>query len=348
MIAILEKSEHNIDFHPIVDFVEASPLRRFLKLKDDEGISSLPDAELFENLTLMGYNISPNQKFIFKRTVSSEPLLESSLRRFLKLKDEEGISSLPDAELFENLTLMGYNISPNQKFIFKRGECSGTPTEPHHTPSSEAQQTSSTTPSSPTLPYVTTAPIPTVSSSDTPLLRQYTRKSRIAQSSDRANIAKTSTFPYDSAPRVTFPAADEGSMQQKLDELTALCTSLQRQHLEMVAKFEAQELEINIDVVPTAGLIIATATIVTPYTRRKGKETMVESETPKKKKVQEQIDAQVVRELEEQMVRENQRMSEQIARDAEIARIHAEEELEIMIDGLDRSNEIVAKYLQEY
>nr|GFC40195.1 hypothetical protein [Tanacetum cinerariifolium] len=41
-----------------------------------------------------------------------------------------------------------------------------------------------------------------------------------------------------------------------------------------------------------------------------------------------------------------QRMNEQIARDAEIAKIHAEEELQIMIDGLDRNNETVAKYLQ--
>nr|GFC45777.1 hypothetical protein [Tanacetum cinerariifolium] len=41
-------------------------------------------------------------------------------------------------------------------------------------------------------------------------------------------------------------------------------------------------------------------------------------------------------------------MNEQIARDAEIARIHAEEELQSMIDGLDRSNEIVSKYPQEY
>nr|GEW63552.1 retrovirus-related Pol polyprotein from transposon TNT 1-94 [Tanacetum cinerariifolium] len=94
---------------------------------------------------------------------------ESSLRRNLKLQDEEGISSLPDAEVFENLTLMGYNISPNQKFTFQngrivplfdtmlvpQGEGSGTPTEPHQTPSPEAQQTSSTTPSSPTLPSVT-------------------------------------------------------------------------------------------------------------------------------------------------------------------------------------------------
>nr|GFD39836.1 hypothetical protein [Tanacetum cinerariifolium] len=39
---------------------------------------------------------------------------------------------------------------------------------------------------------------------------------------------------------------------------------------------------------------------------------------------------------------------EQIARDAEIARIHAEEELQSMIDGLERNNETVAKYLEEY
>nr|GEW55154.1 putative reverse transcriptase domain-containing protein [Tanacetum cinerariifolium] len=134
---------------------------------------------------------------------------------------------------------------------------------------------------------------------------------------DRANIAKTSTLPSDSTPRVTSLAADEGSMQQKLDELTALCTSLQRQQSELISKFALQELEINsggVQVVPTAAevatatvsipigsgvvstasptiptaaLIFTTAIESTPYTRRKGKETMVESETPKKKKVQE-------------------------------------------------------------
>nr|GFB68431.1 synaptobrevin, longin-like domain protein [Tanacetum cinerariifolium] len=62
----VEKGEHNSDFHPMVDFLAASPLRRNLKLRDEDGISSLPDAELFENLTLMGYNISPNQKFTFQ------------------------------------------------------------------------------------------------------------------------------------------------------------------------------------------------------------------------------------------------------------------------------------------
>nr|GFD26869.1 hypothetical protein [Tanacetum cinerariifolium] len=37
-----------------------------------------------------------------------------------------------------------------------------------------------------------------------------------------------------------------------------------------------------------------------------------------------------------------------IARYAEIARIHAEEELQMLIDGFDRNNETVDKYLQEY
>nr|GFC08728.1 hypothetical protein [Tanacetum cinerariifolium] len=60
------------------------------------------------------------------------------------------------------------------------------------------------------------------------------------------------------------------------------------------------------------------------------------------------IDAQIARELEEQQEREDLRMNEQIARDVEVARIHAEEEIQAMIDSLDKSNETIAKYLQEY
>nr|GEZ66052.1 hypothetical protein [Tanacetum cinerariifolium] len=100
---------------------------------------------------------------------------------------------------------------------------------------------------------------------------------------ERTTIAKSSTLPYDSAPWVTSPVADEGSMQQTILELMALCTSLQRQLLELTAKFQARE-----------------------------------------------------------------RRAEQIARDAEVARIHVEEELQSMIDGLDRNNKTIAKDLQEY
>nr|GFC54441.1 hypothetical protein [Tanacetum cinerariifolium] len=243
---------------------------------------------------------------------------------------------------------------------------------------------------------------------------------------DKATIAKSSTLPHDSAPRVTSFAADEGSMQQHISELTALCTSLQRQYSKLLSKFQAQEEEIGrlkervqvledretiatkqsgedalikgrsnnegesaaerisndseviarvltfMDAatvlagetnIPTGSGFIPTdgppATVISTgsevgltaspiVTRKKGKEVMVESNTPKKKKLQEHIDAQVARELEEQQEREDMRMNEQIARDAEVARIHAEEEIQGMIDSLDKSNETVAKYLQEY
>nr|GEU99786.1 hypothetical protein [Tanacetum cinerariifolium] len=56
----------------------------------------------------------------------------------------------------------------------------------------------------------------------------------------------------------------------------------------------------------------------------------------------------ITRELEEQQEREDMRMNEQIARDTEVARIHAEEEIQGMIDSLDKSNETIAKYLHEY
>nr|GFD52381.1 hypothetical protein [Tanacetum cinerariifolium] len=44
---------------------------------------------------------------------------------------------------------------------------------------------------------------------------------------------------------VTSLAADEGSMQHKLNKLTDLCTSLQRQQLEMASKIVAQDHEIS-------------------------------------------------------------------------------------------------------
>nr|GFB58033.1 hypothetical protein [Tanacetum cinerariifolium] len=70
--------------------------------------------------------------------------------------------------------------------------------------------------------------------------------------------------------------------------------------------------EINVPTgsgsIPTAGppaTIVTTGSEVGPTAspivrRRKGKEIMVESDTPKKKKLQEQIDAQMARELKEQ------------------------------------------------
>nr|GFB97966.1 hypothetical protein [Tanacetum cinerariifolium] len=137
-------------------------------------------------------------------------------------------------------------------------------------------ETSHPTTSSIPLPSIPTALIPHVAQPDLTPIRQYTRRARIAQSSDlltiadepaspvrdvsegeacptesgfiadqdRETIAKSSTLPHDSTPRVTFSAADEGSMQHNISGLTALCTSLQRQYSELLEKFQAQKEEI--------------------------------------------------------------------------------------------------------
>nr|GEZ92897.1 putative ribonuclease H-like domain-containing protein [Tanacetum cinerariifolium] len=94
----------------------------------------------------------------------------------------------------------------------------------------------------------------------------------------------------------------------------------------------------------TSGVQVVSVPSAAKVATTKRKKNMVESDTLKKKKLQEQIDIQVTREMEEQIAREDQRMSEQIARDAEITRIHAEEELQMLIDSLDRNNEMIANH----
>nr|GFA70877.1 hypothetical protein [Tanacetum cinerariifolium] len=182
---------------------------------------------------------------------------------------------------------------------------------------------------------------------------------------DRATIAKSSTLPHDSAPRERVQVLEDregDAAKQSRDDAPIKGRSINEGEAAAERINATTVLAGGIDVptgsgfIPTAGppaTVISTGSEVGPTgspitTRKKGKEVMVESDTPKKKRLQEQINAQVARELEEQQEKENMRMNEQIARDAEVARIHAEEEIQGMIDSLDKSNETIAKYLQEY
>nr|GEY77344.1 hypothetical protein [Tanacetum cinerariifolium] len=530
MVVILEKSKHNIDFYPIVDFIEASPLRYALTVKPTIYVSHIRQFWSTARIetTEEGTQILATVDGIH-RTVT-----ESSLRRNLKLQDEERISSLPDTKLFENLTLMGYNISPNQKFtcqkgqfshqwkylihtimqclspkstgfnefssniatalvclatnrtynfsnmifyglvknvnnkVFKflmyprfltmclrmtqfrqithtqkyvvpfhtkklfttlrvnnpsfsgrivplfdtmlvqHGEGSGTPNEPQHTPSPEAQSPSHTTHTSPTLLPITTTSLPTVTQSNTPIVRQYTRRTRIAQSSvplivadeptsplrdvsqgeayptdsgfiadqDRGTIDKSSTLPYDSAPRVTSPIADEGKVEiKKLKEKVKLLEDRERvaairsrdyalikgrsmDEGEVTTKRISDDSEEMATILTSMDATIVLASGVVDVSTGSG--SIPTPSTPAEEQIPTSSDVVptaspsfatatvVARELEEQLEREDQRRSAQIARDERIARIHMEEELQIMIDSLDRNNETVAKYLQEY
>nr|GEW81737.1 putative ribonuclease H-like domain-containing protein [Tanacetum cinerariifolium] len=200
--------------------ISESSLRRHLKLNDEEWISSLPDTELFENLSLMGYNILPSQ-----RTV---PLFAS--------------------------------------MIVTQGEGLANPTEPHHTPS--PQEHHSPQHESPPLSHQTIIPEPIPYDLQTPTEtltpRRLTKRAiRIAQSKalspaadelasfsrddrheeafptvssldagqDRENIAKTSTIPHESSPRVSSLDADEGNkikdQDTKISKLKARVKSLE-------------------------------------------------------------------------------------------------------------------------
>nr|GEZ86225.1 hypothetical protein [Tanacetum cinerariifolium] len=294
MVAILEKGEFNSDFHPMVDFIAASPLRYALTVKPT----------LFVSHTRQ-----------FWSTARIETMDEGT-------------------------------------HILATVDGSGTPTEPHHTPFPEAKTSHLTTSSIPLL-SIPTAPIPPVTQPDLTPIRQYTRRARIAQSSalptvadepaylvrdvsegeacptdsgfiadqDRATIAKSSTLPHDSAPRVTSPAADKGSNTAKqsrddapikgrsINEGEAAAERINNDSEEIArvltsmdaATVLAEGIDVPTDIgsIPTAGspaTIISISSEVGPtaspiVTRRKGKEVMVESDTPKKKKLQEQIDA---------------------------------------------------------
>ncbi|GKA87071.1 hypothetical protein Tco_0808782 [Tanacetum coccineum] len=63
----------------------------------------------------------------------------------------------------------------------------------------------------------------------------------------------------------------------------------------------------------------------------KGKGIMTEPEKPSKEKVLDQMSAQLAKELEEEFALEYQRIREQAERDSKIARIHAQQELDMMI-----------------
>nr|GEV01527.1 hypothetical protein [Tanacetum cinerariifolium] len=154
---------------------------------------------------------------------------------------------------------------------------------------------------------------------------QYTRRARIAQSSalptvadkpaslirddsqgeacptdsgfiadqDRATIAKSSTLPRDSPPRVTSPVAEEGNDAP----------------IKGRSSYEGES--------PTERISNDSEEIARVLTSMDAKTVLVGEAN--KKKLQEQFDARVAGELEEQQEREDMRMNEQIDRDVEIS-----------------------------
>nr|GEY61585.1 putative ribonuclease H-like domain-containing protein [Tanacetum cinerariifolium] len=226
-------------------------------------------------------------------------------------------------------------------------------------------------------------------------LSQYTRRTKIAQSSipltvadepaspqrdvsqeeacptdsdfiadqDKATIDKSSTLPHDSAPGVTSHAAIEGMEINRLKERVkqleerervAAINSRDDAPIKGRSMDEGKAATERVTTVLASGVVdvpTGSGSIPTASNPAEGSVPTGSEEVPIASPVfatATVMDAQVARELKEQLEKEDQRRAEQIARDAEIARIHAKEELQSMIDGLDSNNETIAKYLEEY
>nr|GEY97294.1 hypothetical protein [Tanacetum cinerariifolium] len=341
-----EKGEHNTDFHPMVDFIEASPLRYALTVKPTVYVSHLRKFWSTARIetTAEGTKILATVDGIV-RTVSKSSLSPSFSGRTVPLfaamlvHQDEPASPQRDVSQEEA-------YPTNSGFI--------------------ADQDRATIDKSSTLPHDSvprvTSPAAVEGTQEVEISRL---KERVKQLKEREGVAATNSG--DDAPiKGRSIDEEEAATERVSDDTKEMATVLTSMDAAIVlasgvvdvptgsgsiptASTPAEgSIPTGREEVPTASPVFSTATVVTPVIRRKGKEVMVKSKTPKKQKVQEQIDAQVARELKEQLEKEDQRRADQIARDAVIARIYAKEELQSMIDGLNSNNETVAKYLEEY
>ncbi|GJZ78670.1 hypothetical protein Tco_0643507 [Tanacetum coccineum] len=104
MVAYLEKTEGNAQFHEIVDFLSRSSI--FYALTISPNIST----SLIKQFWNSAVSQTVNNVSQIKATVSGKTALisESSIRKDLLFNDDNGIHCLTVADIYENLPLMGY------------------------------------------------------------------------------------------------------------------------------------------------------------------------------------------------------------------------------------------------
>ncbi|GJU37655.1 hypothetical protein Tco_1186009 [Tanacetum coccineum] len=103
MVAYLERTDGNADFHEIVDFLTTSPIHYALTVSPTIYASYI---EQFWNTT---HSQTVNDVKQIHATVDGKTVVisESSVRSDLYFNDEDGITCLTNETIFENLALMG-------------------------------------------------------------------------------------------------------------------------------------------------------------------------------------------------------------------------------------------------
>ncbi|GKB70975.1 putative ribonuclease H-like domain-containing protein [Tanacetum coccineum] len=181
-------------------------------------------------------------------------ITESTIRRDLQLKDANGVDFLPNAIIFEQLTLMGIYVTPSHtKKIFanmkREGKgFSGTITPLFQTIMVQAQEEMGEGSANPTNPY------------HTPIIPQPLTSQPQKKKKPRKSKRKDTEIPQSSGP--TKPIADKAANEEnvpthsndlllsgkdslKLNELMELCTILQKKVLDLETSKTTQALEIE-------------------------------------------------------------------------------------------------------
>ncbi|GJV26770.1 hypothetical protein Tco_1383218 [Tanacetum coccineum] len=117
MVAFLEKSTGSEGFHQVIDFLNRSHICYALTKKPDVYVSFIKQFWRSAEATT-----DDNGEVQLTATIDghSMTITEASLRRHLKLDDHDGITSIPNSEIFEQLALMGYHTD-SDKLTFQKG-----------------------------------------------------------------------------------------------------------------------------------------------------------------------------------------------------------------------------------
>ncbi|GJW08557.1 hypothetical protein Tco_1570980 [Tanacetum coccineum] len=120
MVAYLQKSEGSEGFHQIIDFLSTSHIKYALTESPTIYVSLIE--QFWQTASA---STSENGEMEITATIDGKVKVvsEASIRRHLKLEDSDGISTLPKAEIFEQLALMGY-VSNSDSLTFQKGHFS--------------------------------------------------------------------------------------------------------------------------------------------------------------------------------------------------------------------------------
>ncbi|GJY00317.1 hypothetical protein Tco_0357335 [Tanacetum coccineum] len=278
LVAFLEKPTESEGFEEIVDFLNANPIKYALTVNPTIYCSCVKQFRDTVKAKTVNGEVQL-QALVDKKNVI---IIESTIRRDLQLEDANGVNCLPNAAIFEELTLMGmvknvdsmvkywmyprfvqvfvnqqvgdmshhkriYVTPSHTKKIFgnmkregkgfsgrvaplfqtmmvqaheEMGEGSEIPTDPHHTP------------------------IITQPSSSQPQRKQKSRKSKKKNIKVPQPSGSTDNVPDENVPTTSNDPLLNGKDRLKFTELMDLCTNLQKNVLDLEKAKTAQDSEI--------------------------------------------------------------------------------------------------------